>query len=384
MNPTETPRISVVLSVYNGARYLRAAIDSILAQTFEDFELIVIDDGSTDETSLIFDRYEDRRLVRIRNSENLGPYRSRNRGIAAARGEYLAGQDADDMSLPQRLAKQVAFLDSHRDIVLVGTQCTVIDEDSQSKSVSRWPLSNEEIQKRLLEENCFVAGSVMLRQGFLGSIGVYDESLELSADYDLWLRLAEKGELANLPDVLYCWRAHSDSLGAGRPAVQKFCAALAVQRAVVRRYGDSPGEREKRVLALHYLKAGLAACAANDEGLVSASFSKLDYYCPRWFDDQQMVRVIGDYAVAPGVKDSIEFAQRVMHCLSKTTANAPHLRYRIWGQVYASLAFANHWQGNRANVRKCASRAIRHDPSWLLNAGIRSILFQAVTGISLS
>ena len=121
------PTISVVMAVWNGGPFLRAAVDSILHQEFEDFEFIIVDDGSTDNTAAVLNAYEDRRIVRMKNPANLGLAQSLNRGLDVARGTYVARQDADDISLPDRFAKQLAFLNNHREIGILGTGCRLID-----------------------------------------------------------------------------------------------------------------------------------------------------------------------------------------------------------------------------------------------------------------
>ncbi len=115
------PRVNVIMAVFNGEQYLQEAIESILRQTFDNFEFVIIDDGSTDKTVEILNRFSDERIKRLTNESNIGLTRSLNRGIRFSRGEYIVRQDADDVSLPERLAKQVAYLDAHSMVGLVGT-----------------------------------------------------------------------------------------------------------------------------------------------------------------------------------------------------------------------------------------------------------------------
>jgi len=229
-----SPRVSVLMSVYNGARYLRDAVDSILGQTFTDFEFIIVDDGSTDETPAILNSYTDPRIVRLRNETNIGLTRSLNKGLVVARGEYVARQDADDVSLPRRLAKQVEFLDGHPVIGLVGSAYEEFYEDGRLQRAVQMPLQPADIREQLFYGHCFCHGSAMARIRCLHAVGDYDEEYEVAQDRDLWLRLAERFDLANLPEVLYKLRISVGSVtGRLRPRQRK-AACRAVQQALER------------------------------------------------------------------------------------------------------------------------------------------------------
>jgi len=228
-------RISVVMAVYNGTRFLREAIESVLGQNFSDFEFIIVDDGSTDETPEILASYADPRIRVLRNHENLGLAASLNRGIERARGEYLARMDADDISRAQRFARQVGFLEQHPEVILLGTAYEEVDEQGRVVRYGDLPLANNELQTELLLRNRFCHGVVMMRRKALIRAGGYDEAFEQSQDYDLWLRLAELGEIANLPEYLYAWRRHPGSVGRLHESQQTGRAELAQRRAWRRR-----------------------------------------------------------------------------------------------------------------------------------------------------
>ena len=204
---THTPKVSVLLPVYNCATYLRHSITSILDQHFTDFELIVINDGSSDDSAKIIDEFSDPRL-RVYHQTNQGLPKTLNRAISLSLGVYLARQDADDISLPTRLEKQVAFLDSHPKVALLGTWTQIIAEDKLTLRQHTHPCSNAELQMRLLFNNVFVHSSVMLRAKALDQIGFYSEEPTKypPEDYDLWLRIAAEFELANLPEALLHYR----------------------------------------------------------------------------------------------------------------------------------------------------------------------------------
>ena len=174
------PKVSVVMSVYNGERYLREAVESILNQTFIDFEFVIIDDGSTDDTLGILERYTDPRIRLVKNGRNIGLTESLNRGIRLARGKYVARQDADDISLPERLSSQLLFLDKHRGIGLVGTSFDIIDSSGRLCEQVILPTDNETLQELLWVRNCFCHGSVMMRKEYLDALGeLWQRSVEL-------------------------------------------------------------------------------------------------------------------------------------------------------------------------------------------------------------
>jgi glycosyltransferase involved in cell wall biosynthesis len=210
------------MAVYNGARYVRQAIDSILAQTFTDFELVIIDDGSTDETPQILASYHDPRIVLIENECNLGLTKSLNVGIRASCGELIARQDADDASLPERLERQVAYLYAHPTVALVGAGSRWIDEREAVIQEWRPECHPSEIQRLLLSDVPFLHGTFMFRRNCLRDIGDgYDESRPVAQDCDLLLRLSERWDLANLPQILYIHRRHKDTVTAMRQADQE-------------------------------------------------------------------------------------------------------------------------------------------------------------------
>ncbi len=221
------PKVTVLMSVYNGERYLREAVDSILNQTFKDFEFIIINDGSTDKTQKFLYDYNDPRIKIINNKENIGLTRSLNKGLRAAKGEYIARQDADDISAPERLRTEVNFLEKHKNHAVVGTSVKIIDEDSVIIGLLDRPTKDEQIRKILEIRNCINHGSTMIRRTYLNKVGQYDENMLRSQDYDLWLRVLKKYLLANIPEYLYLWRKHADNIEAKNLIEQNIFVALA-------------------------------------------------------------------------------------------------------------------------------------------------------------
>ncbi|QDS87748.1 Putative glycosyltransferase EpsE [Rosistilla ulvae] len=206
-------RIDVVMSIYNAERYLPEAIQSILHQTFPQFRLICVDDGSTDGSAEILDRFAaaDSRVEIIRQT-NQGVVGAANAGVAACTAPLIARMDSDDIAMPERFAKQVEFLDSHPDVVAVGAGILEIDSSGGALAVVQYPTSHEQIDSANLVLKSAIANPVsMLRRTAIESVGGYRPEFAWVEDLDLWLRLAEVGKLANLPEVLLCYRQHAAS-----------------------------------------------------------------------------------------------------------------------------------------------------------------------------
>ena len=199
--------VSIVLPIHDGARYLREAIDSMLAQTFTDFELIAIDDGSTDCSADIVRGYSDPRLVFVQQT-NEGLAATLNRGISLARGRFVARQDQDDVSLPGRLAKQVEFLTGHPETAMVGTWAEIFGGFGPHGRFHRHPCDPAVLSFELLFDNPFVHSSVMIRKTALDAVGGYstDRARQPPEDYELWSRIARKYPVSNIPEVLHRYR----------------------------------------------------------------------------------------------------------------------------------------------------------------------------------
>jgi glycosyltransferase involved in cell wall biosynthesis len=202
------PKVSVIMAVYNGERFVREAIDSILAQTFGDFELIIVDDGSADGTLQILASYGDPRLRVLRNASNIGQARARNRALAIAQGELIAIQDADDVSLPERLGTQVSFLDAQPEVGVLGSSWRAIDVDGNDLGSIQVLAGSLEIGWRLLFTNCLCHSTVMYRRALISEIGAYpeDQEFRFSEDYHLWCRAAKVTKIFALPTPLVKYR----------------------------------------------------------------------------------------------------------------------------------------------------------------------------------
>jgi glycosyltransferase involved in cell wall biosynthesis len=209
------PRISVVMAVFNAERYLTDAIESILHQSFRDFEFVIIDDGSTDESGKIlraFAQLDSR--IRLFSEERRGLTRCLNRGIALAQGQYLARMDADDVALPGRFQAQVDYLDANPEVLAVGGQARLVSPEGWPLCQWTVPTGHEEIDATHIAglAGQLVHPTSMMRLDAVRRIGGFNEQWAYAQDYDLWLRLAEIGRLSNLRETVLNYRLHFSSV----------------------------------------------------------------------------------------------------------------------------------------------------------------------------
>ena len=213
-----TPKITVIMPVYNCELYIQEAVESILNQSFTDFEFLIIDDASTDQTVSILKKYCDSRIKLIEKPLNTGYANSLNYGLKIANGEYIARMDGDDISYPQRFAKQVSFLDDNPEFVLCGTFYKIIGDDTNFNI----PENHNEIKLALLKANCIAHPTVLIRKKTLDDFSIiYDVSNETAEDYDMWVRLLQIGKLYNIQEVLLKYRIHATSVSRKRAEDQE-------------------------------------------------------------------------------------------------------------------------------------------------------------------
>ena len=217
---SHSPKISVLLAVYNGERYVKDATSSVLLQTFGDFELIIIDDGSSDGTPKILNSFTDPRIVIVSNEKNEGLIKSLNKGIKMARGEYLARMDADDISHPQRFEKQINYMEANRGIGVLGTAVNHVDEKNKIISTLIQPQAHESILWKMFFECAIIHPTVIARKEVIEMAGGYDVRFPHIEDTELWMRVADKTRFSNIPDVLHSHRLHKKSIGSTKSSVQ--------------------------------------------------------------------------------------------------------------------------------------------------------------------
>lgn len=219
----KSPKVSVLIPAYNAEKYIDEAIQSIVDQTFIDWELIVINDGSKDETLDKLREWErkDSRIIVLNNEVNLKLCKTLNRGILECKGGYIARMDADDISIKDRLEKQVNFLDQNKEVGIVGGGMYVCDENMNIKNIRSYRGGDKEIRKILFRYSPFCHPAVMIRKSILEEVGGYDEKMAPTEDIDLWFRLAKITKLANLQDVILKYRVLPTSESQSKARLQE-------------------------------------------------------------------------------------------------------------------------------------------------------------------
>jgi len=212
----EAPTVSVIMTTYNASKYVGEAIESILHQSFRDWELIIVDDGSTDSTRNIVGAYQDPR-IRFEPRPHKGRAKALNEAVSLARGRYVANMDADDVALPYRLELEVDFLRKNKDYGLVGTAKPILfnGPGKVTKMLSR-PESDSELRRALKTYNPFFHSAVMYRREAWRAVGGYNEEIPCLIDYEFWIRIASRYKVRNLPVPLAKKRIHSEQYFASR------------------------------------------------------------------------------------------------------------------------------------------------------------------------
>lgn len=241
------PFISVVMSVYNGEKYLRDAIDSVLNQTFRDFEFIIINDGSTDQSLSIIKTFDDKRIVLINNEGNKGLIFSLNKGIEQAKGKYIARMDADDICLPERFSQQFNFLELHPEIGVCSSNYIQFNNSFQ-KTYSSFT-DHDEIFAFLLFNSSIIHPSLLIRKNILINNHLFDDKYKHTEDYELWSRLIFECKFSSVPETLLKYRIHSNQVTNVYHSTQIEMANV-IRRKLLIRCGFVFSEEEFRVHCL--------------------------------------------------------------------------------------------------------------------------------------
>lgn len=242
------PKVSIIMPVFNQEEYLKKSLESILNQSYKDFEFLILDDRSTDKSNAIIKNYQDKRIKVFQNKTRQRLAKCLNFLINKAKGKYIARMDGDDISLPHRLKVQADFFDKHNKVVLVGTWAKIIDKKERIIGQFKYPCSYQQIRKDILKYNPFIHPSIMFRKKIVKDIGGYNEKFTYSQDYDLFLRLAAKYKCENIPEFLLNFRW----LPNFSKQKQQHLSALKIRFKAIKEYGYSKKEIVKLLKPLLY------------------------------------------------------------------------------------------------------------------------------------
>jgi glycosyltransferase involved in cell wall biosynthesis len=347
------PAVSVVMSVFNGEQYLAEAVESILGQSFDDFEFIVINDGSTDHSAAILESYmnKDTRL-RVYHQDNKGIVEALNLGCAIARGKYIARTDADDIAIGDRLMRQVDYMNKNPEIGVLGGAVEIIDPTGRALETHVNPMDDKDIKSALLRGDCpFWHPSVLMRTNVFVETGGYRKIVNGAEDYDLWLRIGERHQLANLEAVVLKYRLHPGQVTVLKTRKNALSLLGAQAAAVARSNGqvdplDSIGDLSPQVLA----QIGVSNDALH-AALVDRYLRSVGTMCK-----------VGQYSVALDVVDEVFRASEWKHAENRAVADL---------RLMAATALWH--QGKRAKSILNAGLAFRRRPL-ILGRPIKSLL----------
>lgn len=299
--------VSVVLPAYNAELYLKEAIDSVLAQTFTDFELIILNDGSMDKTEEIILSYQDSRIVYVKNEKNLGLIGTLNKGMALAKGKYIARMDADDICFPERFSKQVTFLEKNEEYVVCGTSAYRFHDDISDRQAFNPPLTDANIRVRLLFNSSFIHPSVMFRASVIRANNLsFNQNFKYAEDYYFWIDLLKCGKGFNLKEKLLYYRV----VGTSQTAV-----------------GNSNVEERKQILGnIHKRYFSDLDIFINDDEI------KLNFYLTN------TVRMNKIDLKKYDLKKINDYMEKIIFYLLKNEINQKTIKEEI-GKVYFALIF---------------------------------------------
>jgi glycosyltransferase involved in cell wall biosynthesis len=240
-----SPKVSIIMPAYNTEKFIGASIESVLNQTYKDFELIIVDDGSEDSTASIVKHYGDSRIVYFKNDANLGLAGARNIGLSLAKGEYIAWLDSDDLSHPARVEKQLKVLENNKQVGLCGTWVQTIG--AVEGAVWKYPTKTDELRCRMLFDDPLATSSAMMRRECLDNQNdAFDPDYPPAEDYDLWERISQKWNLTNIPEILTYYRIHSAQTS--KTLTKKQLNSIwRIQSRILEKLGIDVGENEKSI-----------------------------------------------------------------------------------------------------------------------------------------
>lgn len=370
------PEVSVIIPAYNAGRFLGEALESVLRQTFQDFEVIVVDDGSTDNTAEVVARFADSRTLYIYHEKNRGLPAARNTGICASMGKYVAFLDADDWYLPRKLEVQVSYLNEHPTTGLVASGW--VETDAQGKMfrvVKPWPNTTRSFSlKECVLGLPLVVHCVLVRREWLETVGLFDESMRWVEDTDLWLRLLAAGcQFAWLPEIVCCRRFHAHNMS--REVKRMHDGGIAVLNKLYAR-NDLPSEvRDQANLAYASIHVSAAARALGHGMLDEAR-----YYIEQAIADEPallqgfpclLIQMLVGFE-NPTV-DRREYLNALTYLLSDKVVRLRQQLRKALAAVYMGHVFAGWAYADARVMRLELLKALWLDPSWLLNRGVRSI-----------
>jgi glycosyltransferase involved in cell wall biosynthesis len=377
------PKVSVIIPTYNRADFLAETVDSVLNQTYGDFEIIIVDDGSTDNTYQVAQTFTDPRIKYIRQ-ENQGLSGARNSGIRCAEAEYLAFLDSDDILFPHKLEIQVQALDDNPGIGLVAGGFLYIDEHSkpleEQRSWVAWP--NLDIDTWLFM--CpFVCHSVLVRRSWVERVGMFDQNFRRCEDWDLWLRLSYAGcQMSWVENIVCGYRLHSGQM------VSDAVSQKRISLAVLDKFYTNPSLPDKflalkpEVYAFTYLSGASREYIAGQVHEARSDIEQAIQLNPHLLDDEgnQIFEVLVATVGHPLVSDPVALLKHIFANLPPSAERLKRRRREALALGAMTAFYRGHQSKDRLSVLTAFPLAVVHNPSWLRNRGAISMWIQGLLG----
>lgn len=376
-------KVSVLMSVFSTSEYLCQAIDSVLGQTHDDLELIIIDDASTDNSWEIMCDYAAHhpQIKTARNPVNQGMSAALNKGLKLATGDYITRQDSDDIMLPQRLAEQVAFLHQFPAVGAVGTNIKYVDLQDHEIGVSSLPTTDPEIQKMLPDMMCFCGPTVLVRRESFRQAGYFYTPHNAAEDYDLCLRLSEVTQMANLEQPLYLYRQRPESFSSSNRHYQMYGKVRSLEQAALRRFGLHPPAEYLDYIARDYLRAAVLGFFNQEIPSGKKCLELALRYRPDLLHSSRLQppleEIIKRYLPEDSLELSVSLVESLFTNLLPQERSLARLKSRLLGELYIVEAFARAQKSPTHTYEpELFWKGVQHDPRWLSNRGVVSILIK--------
>jgi len=392
------PKVTVIIPTYNRREYVQEAIDSVLTQTYTDFEVIVIDDGSVDGTGeALRTRYGDR--IRYVWQENQGESMARNRAIEMTQGTYIAFLDSDDMWLPDKLARQVPVLECQPSAGMVFCQSWIIDASGQR--IGERPFgSNLKLSDLSFEEMSFgnrISGpsTTLIRRTALDRIGGFDSQIHFGEDWDLWLRMELHYQFAFIPEPLVLIRRHRGAqcyYPSSKRNAQRLADHLTLlEKAFAARSGSIPINLRHQALAHQYAQAFLAEVAVGNATTARENLQAIVGLAPELLQDHRVfgrlmvnqAAIIAEGADGASFDQSLDYVSKILEHLHAAGIQDQSFEKTVLADTYAMLGFVAYSRDDIHAARNFLLMAIRYNPSWLQNRGVASVLTRSIVGTNL-
>ncbi len=370
------PKVSVIIPAYNSEKYIARTIQSVLAQSFTDYEIIVIDDGSTDNTKEIIAQFGNR--VQYLAQQNKGPSVARNLGIEKSSGQYLAFLDHDDVFLKDKLLIQSRVLDNEPDVGLVTGWLKFIDDEGTPLSNQMSPSNDYFTLRDFLNTDPILTPSLpMVRRSVLDQIGVFDTEFWYTSDYEMWVRIAAHGwKVKCVQDFILNYRIHPRNLSKSMDLMYQGSFAILDKVYALSNLPADVIAMKANIYAKNHVGFGLNACFLNNTKAATEHFEKAIQYNPESFNNRDtIIQAIVDYLLfALSNADEAEPAvDRILAGVEPVVKGITKAKSKLIGLLYAGFLFREHEHRQYEQVRSYFFKTVLADPKWLSNRGFVSI-----------